>query len=38
MGKTIASGVGVTNAWLADQEVLSLKTRWGELAHLRGTA
>ena len=35
MAKTIASGVGMTNAWLADQGVLSLKTLWSELAHLR---
>ncbi|MCY2974539.1 MAG: hypothetical protein NTW52_07700 [Planctomycetota bacterium] len=35
MAKTIASGVGMTNAWLADQGVLSLKTLWAELAHLR---
>ncbi|MFM7517870.1 MAG: hypothetical protein ACKO3V_13085, partial [Pirellula sp.] len=38
MAKTIASGVGMTNAWLASQGVLSLKTLWAELAHLRGTA
>jgi hypothetical protein len=38
MAKTIASGVGMTNAWLAEQGVLSLKTLWAELAHLRGTA
>ena len=35
MAKTIASGVGMTNAWLADQGVLSLKTLWAELAHRR---
>ena len=35
MAKTIASGVGMTNAWLAAQGVLSLKTLWAELAHLR---
>lgn len=35
MAKTIASGVGMTNAWLADQGVLSLKTLWAGLAHLR---
>ena len=35
MAKTIASGVGMTNAWLADQGVLSLKTLWAELAHIR---
>jgi hypothetical protein len=38
MAKTIASGVGMTNDWLAEQGGLSLKTPWGELAHLRGTA
>ena len=38
MAKTIASGVGMTNAWLASQGVLSLNTLWAELAHLRGTA
>jgi RNA-directed DNA polymerase len=35
MAKTIASGVGMTNAWLKAQGVLSLKTLWAELAHLR---
>ena len=38
MAETIASGVGMTNDWLASQGVLSLKTLWAELAHLRGTA
>ena len=38
MAKTIANGVGMTNDWLASQGVLSLKTLWAELAHLRGTA
>jgi hypothetical protein len=38
MAKTIASGVGMTNDWLASQGVLSLKTLWAERAHLRGTA
>ena len=38
MSGTLASGVGMTNAWLAEQGVLSLKTLWAELAHLRGTA
>lgn len=38
MAKTIASGVGLTNAWLADQGLLSLKTLWAELAPLRRTA
>ena len=32
MSKTIASGVGLTNAWLAEQGMLSLKTLWSELA------
>ncbi len=35
MSKTIASGVGMTNAWLKDQGLLSLKTLWAELAPLR---
>jgi RNA-directed DNA polymerase len=35
MAKTIASGVGMTNAWFLEQGVLSLKTLWAELAHLR---
>jgi hypothetical protein len=35
MAKTIASGVGMTNAWLANQGVVRLKTLWAELAHLR---
>lgn len=35
MAKTIASGVGMTNAWLKDQGLLSLKTLWAELAPLR---
>ena len=38
MSKTIASGVGLTNAWLAEQGMLSIKTLWSELAPLRGTA
>ncbi len=38
MAKTIASGVGMTNDWLASQGVLSLKTLWAELAHIHGTA
>ncbi|MFZ4083262.1 MAG: hypothetical protein ACOYKN_18685 [Pirellula sp.] len=38
MAKTFASGVGMTNDWLSSQGVLSLKTLWAELAHLRGTA
>ncbi|WP_166831253.1 group II intron maturase-specific domain-containing protein [Thalassoroseus pseudoceratinae] len=35
MSKTIASGVGLTNAWLAEQGLLSLKTLWAKLAQLR---
>ena len=35
MDKTIASGVGMTNAWLVEQGVLSLKSLWAELGHLR---
>jgi hypothetical protein len=35
MAKTIASGVGMTQAWLAEQGVLSLKTLWAELVLLR---
>jgi hypothetical protein len=35
MAKTIASGVSMTNAWLAVQGVLSLKSFSAELAHLR---
>ena len=34
MAKTIANGVGMTNAWLAEQGVLSLKSFWAELADL----
>ncbi len=34
MSKTIASGVGMTNAWLSSQGMLSLKTLWAELAPL----
>jgi hypothetical protein len=33
--KTIASGVGMTNAWLAEQGLLSMKTLWAQLAPLR---
>jgi hypothetical protein len=35
MAKTIASGVGLTNAWLQEQGLLSLKTLWASLARLR---
>ena len=38
MSKTIASGVGLTNAWLAEQGMLSMKTLWSELAPQRRTA
>ena len=38
MAKTIASGVGLNNAWLQDQGLLSMKTLWAELAPLRRTA
>jgi RNA-directed DNA polymerase len=38
MAKTIASGVGMTNAWLALQGVVSLKSLWAGLAPLRRTA
>ena len=38
MSKTIASGVGLTNAWLSEQGLLSLKTLWSELAPLRRNA
>lgn len=38
MATTIASGVGMTNAWLAEQGVLSLKSLWADLAHLLYTA
>jgi len=35
MAKTIASGVGMTNAWLTEQGLLSLKTLWASLARIR---
>jgi RNA-directed DNA polymerase len=38
LSKSIASGVGMTNQWLHDQGVLSLKTLWAELAPLRRNA
>ena len=38
MAKSIASGVGLTNAWLADQGLVSLKSLWVQLAPLRRTA
>ena len=38
MAKTIASGVGMTNAWLLDQGLVSLKSLWVKRAPLRRTA
>lgn len=38
MAKSIATGVGLTNAWLQVQGLLSLKTLWAQLAPLRRTA
>jgi hypothetical protein len=38
MAKTIASGVGMTNAWLELQGMVSLKSLWAGLAPLRRTA
>ena len=38
MAKTIASGVGLTNKWLEQQGLLSIKTLWSQLASLRRTA
>jgi hypothetical protein len=38
MAKTKTSGVSMTNAWLAVQGVLSLKSLLADLALLRGTA
>jgi len=38
MAKSIATGVGLTNAWLQTQGLLSLKTLWAQLAPLRRTA
>jgi RNA-directed DNA polymerase len=35
MAKTIASGVGMTNAWLELQGLISLKSLWARLAPLR---
>ena len=35
MAKTIASGVGMTNAWLNEQGLLSLKPLWALLARIR---
>ena len=38
MSKTIASGMGLNNAWLQEQGLLSMKTLWAELAPLRRNA
>ncbi len=38
MAKTIASGVGLTNAWLEERGLISIKTLWAKLAPLRRTA
>jgi len=38
MSKTIASGVGLTNAWLVEEGLISIKTLWAALAPLRRTA
>ena len=38
MAKTIASGVGLTNKWLEQQGLLSIKTLWSQLAPLHRTA
>ena len=38
MSQTIAGGVGLTNAWLAEQGLLSIKTLWAQLAPIRPTA
>jgi len=35
MSKTIASGVGLTKVWLAEQGLLSMKSLWAQLAPLR---
>jgi len=35
MAKSIATGVGLTNAWLQAQGLLSMKTLWAQLAPLR---
>ena len=32
MAKTIASGVGMTNKWLQEQGLVSLKSLWASLA------
>lgn len=38
MAKTIASGVGMNNAWLKDRGLIALKPLWAELAPIRRTA
>ena len=38
MAKSIATGVGLTNAWLQEQGLVSLKSLWANLAPLRRTA
>ena len=38
MAKTIASGVGLTDKWLQEQGLVSLKSLWASLAPLRRTA
>jgi len=38
MSKTIATGVGLTNAWLEEQGLPRMKGLWSELAPLRRTA
>jgi RNA-directed DNA polymerase len=38
MAKSIATGVGLNNAWLEAQGLLSLKILWAQLAPLRRTA
>ncbi len=35
MAKTIASGVGMTNKWLQERGLVSLKSLWASLAPLR---
>ena len=35
MARTIASGVGMTNKWLQEQGLVSLKSLWASLAPLR---
>jgi RNA-directed DNA polymerase len=35
MAKIIASGVGLKNAWLQEQGLLSLKSLWAAMAPLR---